>query len=318
MKLDKILVDIFQQDFIKRLVFDKVVLATTQGEIIFQQDDSELHLTRLDTLLGQESNNQKTPSFELLSRSTNTISVNLSGQKYQLFIQPCCSALRIQNTKNNSSAPDPGWVVCGLVSEEKLTYGSLAISFSLMAAITAMILLAVFSWPFLKLVLIGEHQRVRIADVWLVFLCGLLIISLVTISWLDLLAYAKLNDTLDHQLKSLSSEIQTNLGQEIRLANQQMESLCDRYKEGRIAIGKDRSQTSSPGSKLIVCLVSGEDGKVTSIDYPLHETISYPFSEWYIINRKPLKSGGQTIRPGETYPKCAWDKKPTPGLSVRA
>ena len=56
-------------------------------------------------------------------------------------------------------------------------------------ASTAVVLLAIFSWPFLKLALIGPEQRLRLIDVLLVGICAMLGIALVTLFVVDWYSY---------------------------------------------------------------------------------------------------------------------------------
>ena len=86
-------------------------------------------------------------------------------------------------------------------------------------ALSIALLLAVFGWPFLKLLLIGEHERVRSYDVLLVGVCSLLGLSLLTLGTLDLYAYQKLTDALDGQLETLAGDI-------IEQADTEIQSAC--------------------------------------------------------------------------------------------
>lgn len=321
LRLIPLLSEILQQESIKRLVFDKVVLATADGRVIYQGDDSELRLTRLDRLISQEAADKKSAPFEALARSTNAIEVTLSGAKYHLFIQPFQTSLRATKNAEKDSEAESSLIICGLVSKQKFTFNSLAISFSFMATITALILLTIFSWPFLKLSLIGEHQRVRTTDVWLVGLCCLLITALVTIFWLDYWAYSRIKTNLDSQLAELADNIQANVKKEVKLAYRQLQNFRD--------VQPDYSNVHPDSNNVQpdrVCQLIPQIPAKTKTDntqmpvncqadqnIPGEKPIALPFSEWFLIHRKDSEDHSQ----GESDLKCRWDKKATPPVFVK-
>jgi hypothetical protein len=101
----------------------------------------------------------------------------------------------------------------------------MAVSFSAMALMAAGILLAIFSWPFVKLTLMGEGQRLRLVDVLLVGVCGILMTALVTLFAVDYFAYGALKDDVDGQLRTLSNDIRASMKSEVQLAVEQLRAL---------------------------------------------------------------------------------------------
>ena len=77
----------------------------------------------------------------------------LADVDYTLFTFPCCAA----------GATDP-LVRLGLVRADVLRSNSWAISTTLVKCIVLGLLLAVVSWPFLKLILLGDRQELRKSD----------------------------------------------------------------------------------------------------------------------------------------------------------
>jgi hypothetical protein len=300
LKLERILTEVVQRET-NGMAFDAILLATTEGRVIFQQGDPELRLTRLDKLIEPGGNDRKTPQFDALSRATSAATADISGVKFRLFIQPCCSTLR-QALQKPEPTPDPGLIICGLVSEEKLTYSSLAISFSLMALTSAVILLAIFSWPFLKLTLIGEQQRVRMIDVALVGLCGLLGISLMTIFLLDLWAYSKLKDDLKKQLEEFSQNIEKNMREEVQLAYQQMKCLESTNTNADCRLLEEQ-QDQTVNSRL--ACIQENMGARKFLYTEGQKPITYPFFNWFSIDRD-----------GKMTQNCTWDRQPTPRIPV--
>ena len=85
-----------------------------------------------------------------------------------------------------------------------LTQRRFAVSLSTMLIIAGVLLMIVVSWPFLKLALIGNRQRVRLLDVLLLGMSSLLVLSIGTLYLLDSYAYTRLGTHIDEGLKALS------------------------------------------------------------------------------------------------------------------
>jgi len=215
--------------------FDTLLLATSEGQVIYQEGDPSQRLRRLDQLVGAEEGNQagkkadakeeKPAAFSLAARSSSSIDVTLSGAPYKLFVQPCCAEIQTQDPREKQPAAGSNLVVCGLISQQRFTASSLSFSYSLLALLAGILLLGVFSWPFLKLSLIGPLQRVRALDVWLLALCGGFALMLVTVLWLDLLAYQGLKHDIEAQLVEYSAGLRANVAEEVREAYQQLAGL---------------------------------------------------------------------------------------------
>jgi len=227
LRLDKLLAPDFDQA-LNRGVFDKILLVTPDGNVVMQAGIPELQLRRLDKLLESAGGvEQQVAPFASLAQSTNAVEVELSGTKYRLFIQPLSLVMGSGDPVGGTPRAGHQWVLCGLVSRQKLIYRSLAFSPSVVALIAGAILIAVFSWPFLKLRLIGAHQRVGAIDVWLVALCGLIGVALLTLFGLDLPAYARLKGEINGQLQEFSQKLQDNMAEEVELALKQLYQLED-------------------------------------------------------------------------------------------
>ena len=203
-------------------VFDTLLLATTGGRVIYQAPGSDLRLTTLNRLMQrQEDGSRKEVDFSALPLTSQVLDVELSGGRYKMYLQSCCAAL----TEGAAAADRPGWLVAGLIANGTVRSDSLAISFSMMALAGAAILFAIFSWPFVKLALIGEGQRLRVRDVLLIGVCAVLATSLVTAGSVDWVAYAGFKSQLDRELQSLSRSVRDKLALEIDLATKQLVQL---------------------------------------------------------------------------------------------
>src|SRR5262249_42964884 len=203
--------------------FDSLLVATGDGRVIDQTGEFDQRITRLDTLTNvTDPKNPVKLTFDALGRSAGMVSVQISGSTYTLFSQPCCQ--RMAHDARDASASD-GWVLCGLTADNKLSAESYAVPFSILMFAAAILLAGVLGWPFLRLTLIADSDRVGPHDVVLVGLCGLLGLGLVTLFVLDTFASLRLKALLDQGLAAFAQTIETNANKEIRAASLQLDTL---------------------------------------------------------------------------------------------
>src|SRR5439155_26009885 len=125
-----------------------------------------------------------------------------------------------------AAATGDGWVLCGLTAQRTLSADSYAVSFSTLILLSAILLVGLLSWPFLKLIFLGEAQRVKAHDILLVAICTFVGISLMTIGALDFFAYSRrLQAALDDQLRLFAIDIDSQAKSEIDSASRQLERL---------------------------------------------------------------------------------------------
>ena len=229
-------------DGIQKSIFDTLLVATPDGRVIFQTGDPKLRVTRLDQLQVAGSKPAADLKFQQLARSSGTVNVNLSGAQYELLVQPCCGRMvpedkppptpatvtrREVEQKATSSDEQSGWVLCALKAQQRMSAESAAVSFPMMAILTAVLLFAFLSWPFLKLILIGEAQRVKVADVVLVGFCALLGVALITVGVLGFYGHRRLQALLDDQLQRFAASIIDQTNKEVENAYVQMTRIED-------------------------------------------------------------------------------------------
>jgi hypothetical protein len=198
--------------------FEALIVAGTDGHVVFQTGATTLRLANVAKVIPPPD--PKAPAavgFDQLAHAAGKTTVALAGDEYQVYTQPCCGLM--------ASGTLTGWVLVGLTSQRSLRAQSFAVSFSIMAAILIVLLLAVLSWPFVKLFFIGESQRIKAHDVVLVGTSVLLGIAVITICALDLYAYGTLQDRLDAQLESFASDVELRARQEIDAALKQLARL---------------------------------------------------------------------------------------------
>ncbi len=220
--------------FRSRKAFDAVLLADAKGKVVYSQGDRDLSVTSLNLLL-DKSNSIKTRFRKesvnpgrFLHGSSESYSVELNGREYRLFVEPV--SLPMQGLKSH----EPGkpvtdgnavWLVCGLVPKKEFLYKSMATSSALLSTLMGLLLLAALSWPFLKLVLIGESQRVGVFDVLLLGVCTILGISVATLFLLHAWHFEGSKVDSRYQLEAFADRMENNVRTEIVAAYKVLRAL---------------------------------------------------------------------------------------------
>ena len=215
--------------------FDTLALASSDGRVLYAEGlhETALKLARLDQLEaarrpfqmpGAAEKPPPSPPFPTVARASGVIDVRISGAAYKLFTQPCCLATPMQ--PETAAKQMPGLVLVGLV--DAAAFGSKAreIPPTVVTACVALILMGLAAWPFLKLRLIGERQRIRRIDVVQVIAGGLSGIAILTICFVDGYVYWHTNEVRDEHLSALAEEINSHATQELSEAREQLKALA--------------------------------------------------------------------------------------------
>ena len=237
--------------YARKDLFDSVLLVAASGRVLLQSGDRTLQLTSLANLL-QSSDSSPARHRRRVSRPKRwrappTPSTSSSPTR-PTRSSSCPAVLRSASDKS-----EQGWLVAGLVSKSSLRTASLSVSFSVMALLTGLLLLAVFSWPFVKLTLIGRLQRVPFHDVVLIGFCIIFGGALVTIAALDFYGYGKLKATLDGQLEAYAESIADNVETELKAVTAQLDLLDKAASEAR---ARRRRDPEPGGSENTLTLTS--------------------------------------------------------------
>jgi hypothetical protein len=206
------------------MVFEKTVLADTAGRILAQSGTAALGLTRLDVEWrnppgAEKGGGTSARGWAQLRESPNIADVDIAGTTYRVFLQPCCIG-------SDGVPTDAQLVVAGLVSKWGFVRESLRVSLSAFMFIAALLTLALLSWPFVKLWLLGERQRVQLTDGVMLGASALLVLMLSTIFLLDFYAYQKFRGALDRDLTQLSDSIMGHYAEEMSLATAELATLA--------------------------------------------------------------------------------------------
>lgn len=235
-KLDRLV----ERSLASHEAFESVLLADFEGEVVYQKGKRNLGITHLSALMEPEKDDKgrrggpEPRALRLLfGASEHREGVKVAGNRYQLFVEPFSLPIQApeapgDKVKAAAAGHKETWLLCGLIPEKEQVYKSMAVSSALLMFLLGGLLLAVLSWPFLKLRLLGDRQRVRLVDVGLVGVCSLAGASIATLTLLDMFAFHRFTGQAEAQVESLAQEMEERLLAEIFKAYEHLEDLEDR------------------------------------------------------------------------------------------
>jgi len=157
--------------------FDVVLVARSDGSVIFQKSISGVQMAQLNNLEdasgAASGKDRKVIDAAMLSQASRLEEVRIAGARYRLYSQPLEIGFRPVHPMDHSDDRAVSWVLCGLVRADRFRSESQLIPYSYILTMLAVILLAVASFPFLKLYLSLPGERLRARDVAIiaVFMC---------------------------------------------------------------------------------------------------------------------------------------------------
>jgi hypothetical protein len=159
------------------------------------------------------------------------------------------------------------WVVGALVSQTRFTYEALAISVTLLALLTALLLLVICCWPFVRLSLIGERQPLTLADVMLLGVSTLIGVAILTLGIADTVVYRRAESLCDVHLRRLSTSLEHNFNKDVQAAYDALATLDN---------GADFNAFSA-GSETFTKISTNEmDGVASAVSkFPYFNSISW-------------------------------------------
>lgn len=143
-------------------------------------------------------------------------SVTIAGSHYQLFLQP----LHIPSPAIGLPADTARahWSIGALVATARFNGESLSLGTRHLLFLGALLLLAILSLPFLRVMLMGRWEHVNVMDVYLLSLSLVLMSGLLGLALGDLTYDQRLGRTVDGQLAALATQLNRSLHTEVRSA----------------------------------------------------------------------------------------------------
>ena len=209
------LLPVLEPMFIEKVgqgAFESILLGDQNGKVLTGAGEAAAQIRSSGLgILSPKGADGKPVRFVDIAQSIGTANVSFADVDYTLFTFPCCGT----NTSERL-------VLVGLIRTDGLRSNSWAISTTIVKSIVLGLLLAVVSWPFLKLILLGDRQRVRSSDFLQLGVSSVTGLALITIVLLDTAAYSSLNFDTDVQLQQLATELDTRAEAEVRQAYDQL------------------------------------------------------------------------------------------------
>jgi len=228
--------------------FDVVLLAQTDGTVIFQSASPGLAVTKIDAF-EEESQSATTGKAEspapktdkpetadvkapLPSKrfSSNKFSeIKLAGTPYRLYSQPLQLSFSLNHPEWKAtegvvrSRPAEKWVVCGLVRSEAFRSESESISYTYFLWFSAAVLLALLAPPFLKLFTSSPAERLRTKEVAVTAVFACAAAATATFMLLDIYHWRNnFDEKAKQQMHDIAETIDSNFMAEQKAAFQQL------------------------------------------------------------------------------------------------
>ena len=227
--------------------FQNILIAEADtARVILQYDNSQVRLASLDKLT--VAGDGKKIDLKEISQTSNMADISLAGANYRLFSHPLTVSL-----PSTDSARSATWIVTGLIKSDyfQSEAWSLSIPYTILIIFGFVVAVLVFSWPFLKLVLVGPKDRFRTHDVYLLVFATMIVLAVVTAFGLYVYVYRAVEAQMDQQVKTLGDDLKTNFRAELTQALQQLETLGNNQNllDRLIAEEEAREKNGAPKKK---------------------------------------------------------------------
>ncbi len=244
-----VLEDLFHP-LVGSLPFDDILLASDSGEIVYQSKNDGPRFTTLAALLDNQpggaakkpsgdsagtaskaepgSKTEQTAKAESAPKadpvSIHLTDVTLTGTSYKLFLQPVL--IDAFNDDPNSTEERHQWMLCGLRSSATLEWEAMAISYTLMIWLTALLVAICIGGPILKLFLMNHRERFRLRELGFLGLFLVLLSGVFTLSGLQAAYFRSSDDNPDGPLQQLGKNLSKDIHLELGLMRDQLLEMC--------------------------------------------------------------------------------------------
>jgi hypothetical protein len=263
--LDKLIRDILPPD--NRNPFDVLLVAQSNGTVIFQKSLPGLAVARIDALedTSEATKTDKTePALKPPSQSSKFSfsrfsEITLGGARYRLYSQPLPISFQqidpVKSSTHNSLAQPEPWILCGLVRSESFRSESQSISYRYLLWLSVAILLVVAAYPFLKLRVSSPSERLRARDVVMTAIFACAATTTLTFVFLDVYYLRRDFDQPEQEnpMLALAKAIDTNFSDERESAFRQLQNF---YQDDTLRGNLRKAQVSSEHPKF-----TGDEGE---------------------------------------------------------
>jgi len=194
-------------------------------------------------------------------------SIQLGGVDYVAFLQIVSAPVSSRTAANGTSEPHArlSFMVCGLISRDRLNRSVFQLHPLTLVAIASLLLFCLFVIPFLKLRFIGERERMRHRDVWLLAGSILSATALATLAVFTWRTVGEVGTEFDTALAAFTRNVAGHLETESKWAYQELTSSAPRLL-GKMADDAARMRSSDPVGSILT--------QETFTSYPDFEAIA--------------------------------------------
>jgi hypothetical protein len=208
LKLEPLIDPILARD-----VFDHVVVADGNGNVLFEKENREIRLTSLAGLV-RDGGGKAGDGGPLHGRQATARirKVDISGVSYDLFISP----LQVPVAREKENEGVGPWLVCGLKRSDVFREDSLALPRRPLIGFVLLVVVILLSWPLIKLRSMRGWEHLSRLD--LTWLAGslFLIPALMTLAIWGGWRFHSLHDLWDHALRGVADRIAANFAADVR------------------------------------------------------------------------------------------------------
>lgn len=217
--------------------FDSVLLARTDGRVLFRLGGKGLNIVRLPieqkpTPAGRDADALGEAPDAPHGWYTTVTEIEVAGTRYKLFTQPLRLPINLRwRERRNADGTTGGrqnenvWVLAGLKSNGNFVTEAMAISPTILVAAFGVAVVALLALPYLKLRFLGRRDALHSHDL-LVLTSALSIgTTIATFAVLETYARVSFGEAIDSRLKALSADISTAFHQEVACLDEQLRRL---------------------------------------------------------------------------------------------
>lgn len=210
--------------FIRRNVFDDVLLVDNNGAVIYQRENvfSGLVIKNMDTV---RSADRKNVEFKSVGHSSGMYNLEYVDSDYKLFSQPVKISLQSSITEFDKEPQIYKWILCGLMKTNRFNSESREVSLTMIGIFIFIIVATAFSLPVLKVWYIGQRERLKVSELFFLVISIMICTSLAAFLIFDLYVYKGLTNKLNKQLGELASDISKNFNSELNSTFLQIDDL---------------------------------------------------------------------------------------------
>ena len=189
-------------------LFDIIMITDSSGNVLYENDVAGLSVsvTSLDSLLTRRGDPYP---LDLATHFTSVSGLDIAGMNFKAFSQP----LPIPSSLHAEKSP---WLLLGLIRADRFRSQCLKLPYDSLIFFVFLILVALLTWPLLKVGFMSVSEELKPAEVFLMVLAGLIGSALVTALFADFFCIQiSLTGESNADLRSLAGSVESHFRSEL-------------------------------------------------------------------------------------------------------